>query len=80
MAVLLPWLVTAFLIKGEGLEPEINKFDTLSALFSDLAFAGLISTIAMQGRDLQMQREELDLNREEMETAKSGIRTTRKRV
>jgi hypothetical protein len=51
-----------------------DQFGAVNALFSGLAFAGLIITILLQRRDLhlqrkdlRMQREELQLNRLEME-------------
>jgi hypothetical protein len=42
-----------------------DMFGGITALFSGLAFAGLISTLLMQGRELQLQRSELELTREE---------------
>ena len=51
-----------------------DQFGAVNALFSGLAFAGLIITILLQRRDLRlqrkdlrMQRKELQLNRQEME-------------
>lgn len=51
-----------------------DQFGAVNALFSGLAFAGLIMTILLQRRDLRlqrkdlrMQRKELQLNRQEME-------------
>lgn len=43
-----------------------DKFGSINALFSGLAFAGLIYTIILQRKDLEMQREELELTRKEM--------------
>lgn len=37
-----------------------DSFGALNALFSGLAFAGLIVTLIMQKDELSMQREELD--------------------
>lgn len=52
-----------------------DQFGAVNALFSGLAFAGLIITILLQRRDLRlqrkdlrMQRKELQLNRQEMES------------
>jgi hypothetical protein len=43
-----------------------EAFGAIEALFSGLAFAGLIYTIALQRRELQLQREELRLTRDEL--------------
>jgi hypothetical protein len=43
-----------------------DLFGAINSLFSGLAFAGLIYTIILQGRELSLQRDELRLQREEM--------------
>lgn len=43
-----------------------DQFGVVNALFSGLAFAGLIYTIILQRRDLALQREDLRLQREEL--------------
>ncbi len=43
-----------------------DQFGAVNALFSGLAFAGLIYTIILQRRDLQLQREDIALTRKEM--------------
>lgn len=43
-----------------------DQFGAVNALFSGLAFAGLIYTIILQRRDLEMQRNDLKLQREEL--------------
>ena len=43
-----------------------DKFGAINALFSGLAFAGLIFTIVLQRKELSLQREELQLTRQEM--------------
>lgn len=52
-------------------ENELNKageiFDSISALFSGLAFFGLLITILLQNSELKLQREELKLTREELQ-------------
>ena len=52
---------------GEGIGPGVagDMFGSLTALFSGLAFAGLISTLLMQRKELEFQREELRLSRSE---------------
>jgi hypothetical protein len=49
-----------------------ETFGALEALFSGLAFAGLIYTIALQRRELQLQREELRLTRDELRRTASA--------
>jgi hypothetical protein len=43
-----------------------DQFGALNALFSGLAFAGLIYAVLMQREELALQREELQLTRKEM--------------
>src|SRR5687768_11681898 len=42
-----------------------DMFGAINALFSGLAFAGIIITILLQGRELALQRNELSLTRKE---------------
>ncbi|SKC53570.1 putative phage abortive infection protein [Ohtaekwangia koreensis] len=44
-----------------------DMFGAVNALFSGLAFAGIIYTILLQREELKAQREELKLNREELQ-------------
>ncbi len=44
-----------------------DQFGAINALFSGLAFAGLIYTIILQRNDLKLQRQDLELTRKEME-------------
>lgn len=43
-----------------------DQFGAVNALFSGLAFAGLIYTIVLQRRDLELQRHDLKLQRDEL--------------
>ena len=43
-----------------------DQFGAVNALFSGLAFAGLIYTIILQRKDLELQRYDLKLQREEL--------------
>ena len=43
-----------------------DQFGAVNALFSGLAFTGLIYTIILQRRDLELQRNDLKLQREEL--------------
>lgn len=50
-----------------------DLFGAVNALFSGLAFAGLIFTIHLQRRELALQREELRLQREEMAKSREEL-------
>jgi hypothetical protein len=43
-----------------------DMFGAVNALFAGLAFAGVILTMALQGRELEFQRQELELTRQEL--------------
>lgn len=43
-----------------------DLFGGVSALFSGLAFAGVVTAVILQGEELQLQRQELKLTREEV--------------
>lgn len=49
-----------------------DMFGAVNALFSGLAFAGIIYTILLQRRELELQREELRATRGEMARAASA--------
>lgn len=72
LTVLLIWALSAILISIFFWEKFENRgifgdmFGAVNALFSGLAFAGIIYTILLQSDELKAQREELQLNREEM--------------
>ncbi len=50
-----------------------DSFGSVNALFSGLAFAGLIYTIFMQREELALQRAELAMQREQMRETKNEI-------
>lgn len=63
------WILNYFLLKDESNENKAafgNMFGPISALFSGLAFAGVIITILLQGKELALQRLELKDTREEL--------------
>jgi hypothetical protein len=60
-------LTIARFIPATGSELYSIAVAATSALFSALAFAGVIATLAVQRSDLQLQREEIALNRRELE-------------
>ena len=50
-----------------------DQFGAVNALFSGLAFAGLIFTIILQKKELALQREELTQTREELKGQKEQL-------
>jgi len=50
-----------------------DMFGSVNALFSGLAFAGLICAIFLQRHELALQREELKLQREEMAKSREQL-------
>ena len=50
-----------------------DLFGSVNALFSGLAFAGLIYAILLQRQDLSLQRQELALQREEMAASRAEL-------
>ena len=75
--VLSIWILSTILIIF-GLDSWSDRgtfgdlFGAVNALFSGLAFAGLIYTIVLQKQDLELQRNEIALNRAELKkTAKA---------
>lgn len=71
LLVIIIWIVSAVLIMvaiGDWSHRGTfgDLFGAVNALFSGLAFAGLIFTIVLQKQDLEMQRKEIALNRNEL--------------
>lgn len=66
-----PWLFEE--IKLEDLAQKGDSFGAVNALFSGLAFAGLIYTMIMQRQELEMQREELAAQRKEMRESRGEL-------
>lgn len=66
--VVLAWgLVWVFLLPVADRGTIGDMFGVVNALFSGLAFAGIIFTVLLQSRELQLQRRELSLTRAELE-------------
>lgn len=66
------WLLSYYRLKG--LEPQIrgtfgDMFGAINALFSGLAFAGIIFTILLQRKELALQRQELKETKAELKRA-----------
>lgn len=55
-----------------------DLFGAVNALFSGLAFAGLIYTIILQKRDLEMQRAEIQMNRAELKKSAAAQQKSEK--
>ena len=77
LLVITVWFLSAIVIFF-GLDSWTERgtfgvlFGAVNALFSGLAFAGLIYTIILQKQDLELQRNEIALNRTELKkTAKA---------
>ncbi len=75
------WIVLVVIILGWGaywiwvapLVTESSKFDPLNALFSGLAFWGVIYAILLQRSELALQRRELELTRGEVRGQKKQL-------
>ena len=50
-----------------------DQFGAVNALFSGLAFAGLIITILLQRRDLRLQRKDLKMQRKELQVTNKQL-------
>jgi hypothetical protein len=60
------WVLTFFILKGDDNRGTLgDMFGTINALFSGLAFAGIIFTILLQRKELKLQRDELKSTRKE---------------
>jgi hypothetical protein len=75
LGVLALWTATPFVIfyfysQPADAGPFGNLFGSINALFSGLAFAGLIYVVLLQRRELEFQRLELQATREEMKLAR----------
>lgn len=55
-----------------------DLFGAVNALYSGLAFAGLIYTIILQKEDLALQRNEIKLNREELKKSAKAQKNSEK--
>jgi len=74
------WLMTYFLLKDldENDRGTLgDMFGTVNALFSGLAFAGIIFTILLQRKELKYQRDELKATRTEFVIQNKTLKTQR---
>ena len=85
VVVLILWIITPFVVAY-----FVNPFDqrgiagdlygALNALFTGLAFAGLITTLIMQKRELALQRAELKETRKEMSNQRGEMALQNKQI
>lgn len=69
--IAIAWYLIDYNISSNEIRGQFgDKFGSVNALFSGLAFAGLIYTIALQRKDLQLQKKDLELTRKELEGQK----------
>ena len=72
--VIVLWILSLVVLENQYPEPNArgvwgDSFGGLNALFSGLAFSGIIATIIMQKKELELQREELKSTRKELENS-----------
>lgn len=69
--IAIAWYLIDYNISSNEIRGQFgDKFGSVNALFSGLAFAGLIYTIVLQRKDLQLQKKDLELTRKELEGQK----------
>lgn len=74
------WLLNLFLLVNNGDQTRGtfgDMFGAVNALFSGLAFAGIIITILLQRSELKLQRDELRETREEYKTQNETLKLQR---
>lgn len=76
------WLLTPLIVQKFAESKELthsgafgDQYGILNALFSGLAFAGVIAAILLQTRELQYQREELIDTREELKQSRIQLKS-----
>ncbi len=73
-AVLLLWILSGLILfRLENRGSFGDMFGTVNALFSGLAFAGVIYAILLQKKELSLQRKELELTRNELKGQKDEM-------
>jgi len=80
IAVVALWALTFFLFfytESSDRDAFGNMFGSVNALFSGLAFAGIIITILLQSQELKLQREELKATREEFQQQNATMKFQR---
>lgn len=75
MMVFLLWVGCWFLLNSEPERGTFgDMFGAVNALFSGLAFGGVIYAILLQRKELALQRHELELTREELKGQKEQLK------
>lgn len=82
-AVFVIWILSAIAVYFVSKEWSVrgqfgDMFGAVNALFSGLAFAGLIYTIILQREELSLQRKELALTRDELKRSAEAQEETSK--
>jgi hypothetical protein len=68
------WLAAVYLLPNRGERGQFGDlFGSVNALFSGLAFAGLLITVRLQQQQLSTQQQELKLQREEMASSRKEL-------
>ncbi|MCP3959269.1 MAG: hypothetical protein GY719_15570 [bacterium] len=67
------WLLVSSYVEAEKRGQFGDQFGSVNALFSGLAFAGLITAILLQRRELSLQRKELEYQRQEMRESRNQL-------
>lgn len=80
--VVLVWLVGGFVVWWLNVDPETrgqfgDMFGAVNALFTGLAFAGLLVTLRTQQHQLELQRTELALQRDELKLQREEMKGSR---
>jgi hypothetical protein len=73
LSVVALWLWLPRYLASSGNMPQGSSYDALSALFTGLAFAGLIFAIFLQQRQIKLQREDFFSQLEEMKMSREEI-------
>jgi len=78
LVIIALWILTYFLLRDIDKRGTLgDMFGTLNALFSGLAFAGIIFTILLQRKELKYQREELQATRKEFVIQNKTLKSQR---
>ncbi len=85
IGVVILWFLSYFVLETLGEDAPTrgqigDQFGAVNALFSGLAFAGIIYTIFLQRTELGLQREELAATREELKRTAKAQEETREEL
>lgn len=74
------WLAVSFIPSWGERGQFGDLFGSVNALFSGLAFAGLLVTVRLQQSQLELQRHELQLQRDELKLQREEMASSRKEL